>query len=436
MKKTIIALCALGLLLCLNVIPVSAQDNQAKKIEEGKAYWAKWIEARGGRERLSAVKDYKTTADAKMIAQGLNATIITYKKGPNKFRVDQKVMGMTITLAIDVDSAWMIDPASGSVVDMPKEVRNQLAFDMGEHEALLNPEQFGHTVTYEGRKSILAKEYIVLNQAAENGVTATHYIDPETFLRYKFTSNLPNPAEIITSDYRDVDGIKVPFSIRQIQNGQEAAVISVTEHKFNLNLEDSLFERPAAADQKEITVSPKILTHYVGTYNLRPGLDLMITLEGDQLFAQASGQNKFRLSAESEAKFLLKVAKVEIEFVKDDKGVVTHLIHRQGGSEISAQRTSDKVLVRKEIAVSPEILAQYVGTYELKPGFDLVITLENDQLQSQASGQGKVPIFAETETKFFLKVVDAQIEFLKDETGAVTHLMLHQGPVEMKAPRK
>jgi hypothetical protein len=163
----------------------------------------------------------------------------------------------------------------------------------------------------------------------------------------------------------------------------------------------------------------------------------MITLEGDQLFTQASGQNKFPLFAETEKKFFLKVIDVETEFVTDDKGVVTHLLHRQMGNEIKAPRISDTVLVRKEIPLNPETLAQYVGTYELKPGTDFVITLEGGQLFSALTGQGKVPMFAETDTKFFLKVVDAQFEFFKDEKGGtVTHLVLHQGPAEVKAMRK
>jgi len=216
------------------------------------------------------------------------------------------------------------------------------------------------------------------------------------------------------------------------------AVITVKEYKFNTDLSDSLFDRNAQATggRKEIVVPTEALAKYVGTYKLTPQLNLMITLEGNQLYLQASGQNKFPLFAESETKFFLKVLDVQTEFVKDSKGVVTHLIHRQGGNEITALRVSDTVLVRKEITVDPKILAQYAGTYELKPGFDMVVTLEGDKLFSQATGQGKVQIFPETETKFFLKVVDAQIEFLKDDKGAVTHLMLDQGPAHIKAPRK
>jgi len=60
---------------------------------------------------------------------------------------------------------------------------------------------------------------------------------------------------------------------------------------------------------------------------------------------------------------------------------------------------------------------------------NMMITVEGGQLTSQASGQGKVPLFAASETKFFPKVVDAEIEFGKDDKGTVAYLMLHQGGV-------
>jgi hypothetical protein len=92
--------------------------------------------------------------------------------------------------------------------------------------------------------------------------------------------------------------------------------------------------------------------------------------------------------------------------------------------------------VRTAIHVDPAVLAQYVGTFELQPGFDLVVTLENGQLMTQATGQGKIPIYAETETKFFPTAVPAEIEFFKDDRGKVAYLVLHQGGEDMKAPKK
>jgi CubicO group peptidase (beta-lactamase class C family) len=190
------------------------------------------------------------------------------------------------------------------------------------------------------------------------------------------------------------------------------------------------------SERKEITVAPALLKQYVGTYEIAPKVNMMIRLQEGQLISQLSGQGKVPLFAQSEAKFFPKIVDAEIEFGKDDKGAVTHLVLRQGGRDTKGLRTSDTVAERKEISVSPEILEQYIGVYEMRPDFDLVITLENGQLVSQATRQRKMPLFAMSETKFFPKIMDAELEFFKDENGAVTHLMLHQGPRDIKAPRK
>ena len=68
----------------------------------------------------------------------------------------------------------------------------------------------------------------------------------------------------------------------------------------------------------------------------------------------------------------------------------------------------------KEITVSSDILARYVGVYAMAPGVTMTITLADGQLISQMSRQGKVPLFAESERRFFPKVVDAEIEFPED----------------------
>lgn len=92
--------------------------------------------------------------------------------------------------------------------------------------------------------------------------------------------------------------------------------------------------------------------------------------------------------------------------------------------------------VRAVVPVDAKILAQYAGSYQLAPNFDLVITNENNQLMAQATGQDKSPIYAESETMFFPIVVEAEIEFVKDDHGKVTSLILHQGGHDMKAPKK
>jgi CubicO group peptidase (beta-lactamase class C family) len=91
--------------------------------------------------------------------------------------------------------------------------------------------------------------------------------------------------------------------------------------------------------------------------------------------------------------------------------------------------------VRTEIAMTPGILAAYVGVYRLAPEFEIAITTEGGSLYAQATGQGKLQLFAESETEFFLKEVDAQISFVKDSTGKVNQLILHQGGANVPGMR-
>jgi D-alanyl-D-alanine-carboxypeptidase/D-alanyl-D-alanine-endopeptidase len=90
---------------------------------------------------------------------------------------------------------------------------------------------------------------------------------------------------------------------------------------------------------------------------------------------------------------------------------------------------------RKAIKVDPKILDAYVGEYQVVPGFGLNVSREGDQLFAQATGQDKFELFAETESDFFLKVVNAQITFVKDDKGQVTQLVLHQNGVNQPAKK-
>lgn len=58
-----------------------------------------------------------------------------------------------------------------------------------------------------------------------------------------------------------------------------------------------------------------------------------------------------------------------------------------------------------------------------------------DGLYAQATGQSKFQVFPESETKLFYKVVDAQITFVADDTGAITSLILHQNGGNMPASK-
>lgn len=91
---------------------------------------------------------------------------------------------------------------------------------------------------------------------------------------------------------------------------------------------------------------------------------------------------------------------------------------------------------RVAIAVSPDALKAYEGTYEVNPEFGFVVRVEGGKLIVQATRQGPLEIFAESPDHFFFKVVDAQIVFERDGAGKVTGATLHQNGRDTKAVKK
>jgi CubicO group peptidase (beta-lactamase class C family) len=89
---------------------------------------------------------------------------------------------------------------------------------------------------------------------------------------------------------------------------------------------------------------------------------------------------------------------------------------------------------KEAIEVSESILQTYVGKYEVAPNVFVEITQEGENLFVQITGQPRFDLFAYEETKFSLKIMDAQIEFKSDDNGKVNGLILYQG--KNKVPGK
>lgn len=81
---------------------------------------------------------------------------------------------------------------------------------------------------------------------------------------------------------------------------------------------------------------------------------------------------------------------------------------------------------KKEVEVADKILKTYIGKYELGPNAIIDVTKDKKQLYVQLTGQQKIEVFASSETTFFLKIVEATLDFNKDEKGKVVSLTLHQ----------
>ncbi|MFB0517509.1 MAG: serine hydrolase [Candidatus Neomarinimicrobiota bacterium] len=179
-----------------------------------------------------------------------------------------------------------------------------------------------------------------------------------------------------------------------------------------------------------IEIDPEILESYVGVYEISPDRERIITRDSTQLFSQVTGGSRQKIMPLSPTEFFFESGGFSrLEFVTESDGqVVSALLHRRAGPPVVAHRT-DKPLPaeRTAITLDPALYDRYSGEYELAPGFSIQVWREDDRLLLRATGQESAEIFPESETMFFLKVVDARIEFVLNETGEATGIILHQG---------
>jgi CubicO group peptidase (beta-lactamase class C family) len=185
----------------------------------------------------------------------------------------------------------------------------------------------------------------------------------------------------------------------------------------------------------ETPVPAGILDQYPGVYEDESGSQRLITKEGAELFSQRSGGAKLKIKQFAQDKFFFDDYFTILKFNRDASGNITGVDADDRGDITTYSKTDKPFPLHIEIKLQPDVLSNYIGEFEISPGFVLAVTLEGDKIFTQATGQSKFEIYPESETKFFLKVVDAQLEFVKDESGKFNKVILHQGGRDMEGKR-
>ena len=215
-------------------------------------------------------------------------------------------------------------------------------------------------------------------------------------------------------------------------------LINAQQSVDDLGFATLLSDASLAPVRKRISVSPRDLEAYVGSYQIKPGFILTVFRDSDELDARATGQASFPIYASSTDEFFAKVDDISISFKRDASGTVNGLVLHQHGDH-AAPRVSDTVADaaqgNKVVTLDQAALAGYVGHYRLTSNTMFEVTSKDGQLLVKLTGQSAFPVYASARDKFFYRVVDANIDFEHDASGKVIALVLHQGGTDQRAKR-
>jgi hypothetical protein len=248
MKRTI-TIILLGILVAIPCLAQAPQTKPAESLPSVDQILTKYVEALGGKAALEKVTSRMQKGSLDIPAMGVGGPMETYEKAPNKSLTVIEISGFgTIQEGFDGTVAWAQDPQSGLREKTGSElIDTKLDSDI---QKPLKLKQLYPTLTVTGKAKVGDKETYVVEAKPAAGTPEKWYFDVQTGLMIRLDTERESPqgkvpVENYMEDFRDVEGIKIPY-ILKITNPQFSVTVKVTEVKLNVPVDDAKFAKPKA----------------------------------------------------------------------------------------------------------------------------------------------------------------------------------------------
>jgi hypothetical protein len=209
-----------------------------------------YYEAIGGRVAWEKLHSRVSKGTIEIPAMNnLSGTVEVHMKAPDSILLVINVGGAVIRQGFDGTTAWSDDPRNGLRVlsgDELEDIRREANF----YHAL-DLQKIYSKMAVTGTEKVRDHDaYVVEATPATGGDPDKLYFDTQSGLEVRSVTRRHTPdgsAEFAANieDYKDLDGIKLPFTVEQ-SSAQNAFTIKFTEIEHNVNLADGQFAKPAA----------------------------------------------------------------------------------------------------------------------------------------------------------------------------------------------
>jgi len=206
----------------------------------------KFTDAVGGRAALEKHSSRVSKGMVEVLDVGLIGSVLVSEKAPDKVLTIVEMLGMVMREGADASGAWEDDLQNG-VTDKTglelADARRGATFN-----AELKMKSLYQTIVVTGQEQVgLRPAYVILATPVE-GTPIRMYFDAETGLivrkaQTRSTASGLIEIDLFLEDYRDVDGVKRPFTVRHVTPNL-TTVIRFTEIKHDVPLDDAIFKRP------------------------------------------------------------------------------------------------------------------------------------------------------------------------------------------------
>ena len=218
----------------------------------------KSIAAGGGREALAKLTSRATTGTMTVTTPGgdIAGTVEVLNQAPNKVQtvitLDLSAMGagiMTIDQRFDGTTGHATNSIQGDipVTDSQVDTWRNAIFP----SPFLDYKQRGTKIELTGREKMGDKDVFALLMTPAKGPATRLWMDAQTYEPVKMVSTVetaemgPIEQTMVPSDFRQVDGVKVPFKLVGSSAVQTFTIV-VTKVEHNVKVDPARFAKPAA----------------------------------------------------------------------------------------------------------------------------------------------------------------------------------------------
>jgi outer membrane lipoprotein-sorting protein len=222
---------------------------------------AKNVQARGGIEKLHAVKALRITA---RITDGdFRAAYHQENKRNGKIREEIVFQGMAQVRAYDGQTAWQINPFGGRRdPELISADESKNLVDNADVEGpLVDYKQKGHTAELIGHDLVEGTDCYKIRLTLKEGDVRYYYLDTDSFLEIKYESQIRvrgaiRYTETMLGDYDQVEGVYFPFAIQRGEIGSDdRETYTIDKIEVNVALDDSQFSLPASKTETKPSAS-------------------------------------------------------------------------------------------------------------------------------------------------------------------------------------
>ena len=213
---------------------------------------AKNVQARGGLDKLHAIKSVRMTAQ---LSQGpFRASFVLLGKREDKVREETIIQGLAQVQAYDGHTGWQINPFMGRKDPelMSQDDTKPLILDADFEGPLVDYKEKGHKAELIGRDPVEGTDCYKIKLSLKDGDIRYYYLDANSFLEIKVETQTTvrgavHYSDTMLGDYEQVDGVYFPFSIETGETGSDQLTrVTIDRIEPNVPLDDSQFSFPAS----------------------------------------------------------------------------------------------------------------------------------------------------------------------------------------------